>query len=1005
MKKILFLCIFLTGIFFSLKAQNISGKVLEKETMEPLTGVSIIVENSNVGTTTDLNGKYSIFAGEGDVLVFSYLGMETRKITVGQEKTIDVMLLNDNRALDEIVVVGYGVMKRRDLTGAISSVQGESIAKTTSSNALTGLAGKLPGVQVIQNSGTPGGDVTVRVRGIGTINNSDPLFVVDGIPLNSGIWYLNPDNIQSIDVLKDASATAIYGARGANGVIMVTTKNGIKGESKTSIDYSYGLQQISRTYKMLNASQYAALHNDMRSNAGVSLNPNFADPQSLGEGTDWLGALFDVAPAQKITALISGGDKTVYAISLGYYQQDGIIKNTGYNKVNLQSNLKSVFSPKFTVTSNVVLSGEKNKMHDAYTLITNAMRLLPSVPIYDENGNLTGPTGNAELNGNAINPVGIITTQKNTAETFRGLANLTGEYVITNNLQFKTTAGVEAGYNMTNTFYPKFKWGTYQQDKTIQSGSSAYEVLILWDNTLTFNRLFNNHHVTALVGSSFQDHRRHTLSAQGSDRSSDQTTELDNALEAEKVGGNQAEWAIMSYLGRVNYHYTDRYFLTASLRVDGSSRFGPNNRYAWFPSFSGAWVTSSESFMKDVDYISFLKLRAGYGQTGNQNISDYIFADKLEVEGQYNFGSSRGFASIPAGIIYPNKLANTNVKWESVEQYNIGFDISFLKNRISLSADFYLKNTNDMLTKVPVPQTSGYSLSSGDWPAINIGKVENKGMEFMLNTLNFNTKDFKWESGFNISFNRNKVKYLVGQEILSGISLIREGVPINSFYGYVVDHIYQNMNDVFTGPAMENRAPNPESHNSHVNTSPGDIAFKKFTEGDVITDKDRTIIGNPQPDFIAGLNNTFSCQNFELSFFIQAVYGNDVWNAVRINHEGMSSTYNQITSTLERWNGEGSNYTMPRAVYADPNVNNRASTRWVEDGSFIRFKNITLGYHLPSRWIKTIGIKDVKIYSSIDNLLILTNYSGIDPEVGVNGLDNVIYPTSRTVLFGVNVNF
>jgi len=1006
MRKIFIIYIFLLGVFSCLQAQEIKGKVFEKETSDPLIGVTVAIENSTAGTITDMDGAYSIRAKQGDVLIFSYLGMITQKIAVQNERVIDVYLSSDANVLDELVVVGYGKMRRKDLTGAISSIKGEDIQATTSGNVLGGLAGKLPGVQVVQNSGTPGGDVTVRIRGIGTINNADPLYVVDGMPVNSGIWFLNPNDIQSIDVLKDASATAIYGSRGANGVVMVTTKNGTKGKTQVSVDYSLGFQNVAKKYDLMNASQYASLHNDMRKNGGYDLNPDFANPESLGNGTDWLDEIFRTAPIHKLTATISGGNETVHSTSIGYYKQDGILMNTGYERVTLQSNIRSEVSPKFRFTSNIALSGEKRDNHDAYTVIANAMRILPTIPVYNENGDFAGPEGRADLNGNAMNPVGILKKENNTVDAYRGIANVSGEYDITDYLQIKTVLGAEAGYNYNNVFMPKYKWGNVEQTETKQDNSSSYEILTIWDNTLTFNKKFDKHLVTALVGTSFQNYTKKWMGAAGVGRASDHTTELDNALEATGVSGNRLEWSVMSYLGRINYSYDDKYFFTASLRADGSSRFGSQNRYGYFPSFSGAWTISNEDFMKGNGVFDFLKLRAGYGHTGNQLIDNYIYTERLDAKGQYNFGSSATSSSTTVGTIYPYRLSNPKIRWESVEQYNAGVDMSFLNNRISVTADFYLKNTRDMLTRVPVPQTSGYSLITTDNPYINVGKVRNTGMEFSVNTINFDSDNFKWNTGFNIAFNKNKVLKLgEGGDIFEYLHLIRENEAINVFYGYKMDHIYQNLDDVFTGPSMGNRAPNRESHDPTKYTSPGDIAFKKYTDGDVVSEQDRVIIGSPHPKFTAGLSNNISYKNIDFSFFLQGVYGNKIWNEIRREQESMSTTYNQLKSTLNRWNGEGSSYSMPRAIYADPNDNNRRSDRYVEDGSFLKLKNVNLGYRLPSKWIKPLSLQAVKIYANIDNLFTITDYSGLDPEVGVNGYDYVIYPPARTFMFGINVNF
>lgn len=869
------------------------------------------------------------------------------------------------------------------------------------------IAGKMSGVQVVQNSGTPGGDVSILIRGVGTINDASPLYVIDGVPVSGGMWYLNPNDVESIDVLKDASATAIYGSRGANGVVMVTTKQAQEGHTEINFDYSYGIQHSAKTYKMLDASQYAALHNEMRTNAGpeYSLNPAFADPESLGAGTDWMDAIFRTAPMQKVNlSMLGGNQKISHATSLGYYTQDGIMKNSSYNRLSLQSNISSKLASNITVRANVNLSAENRRTQPVSTVIQNAMRILPSIPIYDDNGEYAGPTGNAEWNGNALNPVAIINEQNYRMKGFRMLSNISLEWEIIKGLKFKTTGGAELGYDYNNSYIPKYKWGMNESKNTMQTVTSAYEQLYLWDNTLNYDKAFGKHRINAMIGTSYQEYKKESVSAAGSGRASELTTELDNATKATDVGGNSYRWALMSYMARLHYSYDDRYLLTATFRADGSSKFGKDNRFGYFPSFAAAWNIGNEAFMQSVKPVSLLKLRAGYGQTGNQNIGAYAFADKLSVNGVYNFGSQRGFESNLVNLIYPYLLSNPSVKWESVEQYNVGLDIGFLQNRIVANLDFYVKNTRDMLTKKPVPQTSGTSLEQADWPPVNIGKVLNRGFEFTVNTKNF-VGEFKWETSLNMSFNHNEVVSIGGPEILNGVSLIREGQPINSFYGYELGGIYQTLDEVFTGPVMENRAPDKASHNPYKNTSPGDMWFVDVDGNGEINDLDRTVIGNPSPDCIFGFNNTFSYKNFDLSIFFQGALGNQVWNGVRASHESMNSTYNQLATTLERWTGEGSSYSMPRAIYADPNNNSRASTRWLEDGAYAKLKNLTFGYTLPEKWIRKAKMKALRLYVSLDNLCTITNYSGLDPEAGLSGLDYGVYPSARTYMFGVSVKF
>lgn len=997
-----------TGISNVTQQQQTVKGIIKGPDGLPVIAANISQKGTNNATITDLNGNFTLnVTGRQPVLVISYIGYVTTEVNVSGRAFVEVVLQEDVAALDEVVVVGYGTMRKKDVTGAVSSVRSGEITKNATSNVMQAIAGKMSGVQVVQNSGTPGGDVSILIRGVGTINDASPLYVIDGVPVSGGMWYLNPNDVESIDVLKDASATAIYGSRGANGVVMVTTKQAQEGHTEINFDYSYGIQHSAKTYKMLDASQYAALHNEMRTNAGpeYSLNPAFADPESLGAGTDWMDAIFRTAPMQKVNlSMLGGNQKISHATSLGYYTQDGIMKNSSYNRLSLQSNISSKLASNITVRANVNLSAENRRTQPVSTVIQNAMRILPSIPIYDDNGEYAGPTGNAEWNGNALNPVAIINEQNYRMKGFRMLSNISLEWEIIKGLKFKTTGGAELGYDYNNSYIPKYKWGMNESKNTMQTVTSAYEQLYLWDNTLNYDKAFGKHRINAMIGTSYQEYKKESVSAAGSGRASELTTELDNATKATDVGGNSYRWALMSYMARLHYSYDDRYLLTATFRADGSSKFGKDNRFGYFPSFAAAWNIGNEAFMQSVKPVSLLKLRAGYGQTGNQNIGAYAFADKLSVNGVYNFGSQRGFESNLVNLIYPYLLSNPSVKWESVEQYNVGLDIGFLQNRIVANLDFYVKSTRDMLTKKPVPQTSGTSLEQADWPPVNIGKVLNRGFEFTVNTKNF-VGEFKWETSLNMSFNHNEVVSIGGPEILNGVSLIREGQPINSFYGYELGGIYQTLDEVFTGPVMENRAPDKASHNPYKNTSPGDMWFVDVDGNGEINDLDRTVIGNPSPDCIFGFNNTFSYKNFDLSIFFQGALGNQVWNGVRASHESMNSTYNQLATTLERWTGEGSSYSMPRAIYADPNNNSRASTRWLEDGAYAKLKNLTFGYTLPEKWIRKAKMKALRLYVSLDNLCTITNYSGLDPEAGLSGLDYGVYPSARTYMFGVSVKF
>ena len=1002
------------GISMTNAQQFISGKVID-EAGEPIIGASVHSKDGKYRTVTDPDGNFSIKSDkQNQTLRISYIGYDATEVNAVAGKPVRIVL-TENAQLDEVVVVGYGTMRRSDVTGSISSVKGKELTKNSSANVVQTLAGKVAGVQVVQNSGAPGGDVSILIRGVGTINDASPLYVIDGVPVNGGMWYLNPADIETIDVLKDASATAIYGSRGANGVVIVTTRRAQEGRTEINLDYSFGIQQSAKMFDMMNASQYAALHNEMRSNAGMSLNPLFADPESLGAGTDWLSPMFRTAPMHKVNLSILGGNARInHATSLGYYAQEGIMKNSDFNRLNLKSNISSQILKNVKVSANINLSAENRRNQPVSTVIQNSMRMLPHIPIRDEEGNYTGPTGNAELNGDALNSIAIINEQNYRMKGFRMLSNLSAEWEIIDGLTIKTTGGAELGYEYNNSYLPKYKWGNKEQVNTLQTLSSAYEELYLWDNQLSYDKKFGKHKLNAMIGTSYQQYKKEWMSATGSGRASEMTTELDNATKATDVGGNSYAWALMSYMGRVHYSYDNRYFLTATFRADGSSKFGANNRFGYFPSFSAAWNISNESFMERAPWISMLKLRLGYGLTGNQNIDAYAFADKLEVNGAYSFGSQRGFEATQVSLIYPYKLSNPSIKWESVEQYNVGLDMGFLNDRIVANVDFYLKNTNDMLTKKPVPQTSGTSLVSSDWPPVNIGKVRNTGVEISLNTKNF-VGEFTWETTLNMTFNKNKVLKLGGPEILSGVSLIREGLPINSFYGFIMGGIYQNLDEVFSGVPMENRAQDRESHNSKVNTSPGDIWFVNTDNNDVIDDFDRTVIGNANPNFTFGWNNTVNYKNWDLSMFLTGAFGMDRLNLVRYAMSTSISDASFInTKEAYEYNWDVNPNNAKFASLLNGGTNYANSTQWVENASYVRLANLSIGYTFPKSKTK---FADIRLSVSCQNLFTITKYKGMDPTASAftddssksvdvsSGVDIGGYPTPRTFTFGVKMNF
>ena len=898
------------------------------------------------------------------------------------------------KTIEEVVVIGYGKAKAKDLTGSVSVINLNKTGNQPVADIGQAIQGRASGVTVI-NSGEPGSNVTFRIRGTGTIQNNNPLIVVDGMPLNGGLNQINMSDVESINILKDASSTAIYGSRGANGVVMITTKRGAKG-GILNFDTFTGIQSVSNMIKVLDASQYAQLNNEMLANGGLTPNPEFANPSSLGAGTNWLAALFN--PSILSSYSLSYGDRSEKSnlyVSTSYFNQKGVVLNTNYDRYIVQINGDTKLKSFLKVGNSVKLQHDikKNGSYD----IKGTILSLPTRPIYDTNGNWAGPGSNPLLYGDIDNPIGKATIVENTTKGYNIQGNIYAEAEIIKDLKFKSLGGMEANLWYTRTWSPKYQWGVKSQENSYLSEGSNRSITLLWDNTLTYDKTIGKHHINAVVGSSAQNNKYNYLSASVQKFASDNTQQIDNGILQPVQHGNASEWAIMSYLGRVNYNFANKYYVTATIRRDGSSRFGMDNRWGWFPSAALAWRISNENFLKNSNVINNLKLRLGYGITGNQEIGNYSFSSSYNTY-LYNFNNSY------VSAVLPTVLPNPNVKWEGQEQYNAGFDLDLFNNRISLIVDGYVKNTNDMLVPMSVPVTSGYS--DVYVPSINAGKIQNKGFEVTLSTKNIIKNDFKWSSDAVFSYNKNNVENINSDTPIitasggfnSAIGLIKAGYPVNVFYGYITDGIFQNQAEV------DSHAVQMPGSNSATSTAPGDIRFKDLNNDGVINDKDRTVIGNPNPKFTFSLNNTFSYKNFDLTIFLQGSYGNDIFNANRMYTEAMSIIQNQSTAVLGRWTGEGTSNNIPRAIYGDPNQNSRVSDRYIEDGSYLKIKNINLSYTLPKA-VFGQNFNSVKIFVSAQNLVTWTKYSGFDPEVPVNGIDNGTYPITRTVSLGLNIGF
>lgn len=998
-KFALLLLIFLATPFL-MTAQNgkikLSGKVVD-ETNKPLPGATVLLKNTNVSTITDFDGGFSLsVSDENPVFIVSYMGYKSLEVKAQGTNLSEIKLLPESTTLNNVVVIGYGQLKSKDITGSIATVKVADLMKQPVANIGEAIQGRAAGVQVI-SSGQPGNNPIFRIRGTGTIGNNDPLIVVDGMPLTGGLNQVNMNDVESLQVLKDASSTAIYGARGANGVVIITTKRGTVGKSSLTLDVSTGVSETTEMLQVLNASQFASLHNEILSNAGLTPNPDFQNPASLGEGTDWVDAFFNAGFQNNYTlSYMSGNEQSKVYTSLNVFDQKGVILNTGYKRYILQFNSDTKISDNLKFGNSIKLNHDVKNQGDFN--IQNALLSLPTQPIYREDGDFSGPIGQPIYSGDIENPIGKATIVDNDTKGYNVQGNLFGELTFLKDLKFKTLLGAEANFWKNRTWAPSYQWDSKGSENAYLYESSNQSITLLWDNTLTYHKKFDSGiNVTGVIGTSAQENKFEYINGSIQNFPSENTQTLNNGIDQTTLHGSGSEWAIFSYFARGNFDYKSKYYVTATVRRDGSSRFGEGNKYGTFPSGSLAWRISNEGFFKS-KAVNDLKLRLGYGVTGNQEIGNYSFSSNYNTY-LYNFNGSYVSAAIPT------VLPNSNVKWEAQEQFNLGIDASLFDNRVNLILDAYIKNTNDMLVPQSVPVTSGYS--DIYVPYINAGKIQNKGVEVVINTKNIQKEKFSWTTDFVFSANKNEVIDLNGDvPLITGglglnynVSRIQEGYPVNVFYGFVQDGIFQTQTEI------DNHAVQVQGTSSSNSTSPGDVRFKDLNNDGLITDVDRTFIGDPNPDFSGSLNNTFTYGDLSLGIYLQGVYGNEIFNANRLYTEAMSITTNQSTAVLDRWTAAGTSNSMPRAVYGDPNNNNRASSRYIEDGSYLRIKNVTLSYNIPIDLQGKKVFDYVKVYLSGQNLFTFTDYTGFDPEISTNGIDNNVYPLTRTISLGLNVGF
>ena len=985
---------FLIGMLLPLcvSAQQINVQGTVKDAVGSVPGASVIVKGTTNGTIADIDGKFSMKVPAGAVLEVSCIGYVTVEVPAGNGQTpLTIVLKEDTELLEEVVVVGYGTIKKSDLTGAVAAVNSDKIKDSPAANVGQALQGKVAGVQII-DSGSPGSNVNIKVRGLGSINNCDPLVVIDGVPTDLGLNAINTEDIERIDVLKDASATAIYGSRGANGVVMVTTKRGKSGDGKISVNANFSLQTPTNVPQMLNAAQYAQLSNEMMANSGRNVNPDWADPATLGAGTNWLGELLGTGKLQKYNVSYSGGnDKTNYYVSGGFLDQTGVVRNVGYRRFTFQSNSDTQVRRWLKMSTNVTFSTD-TKSSGSYS-IGDTMNALPVFSVKDDNGEWTGPEGNAEWYGSVRNPIGTTEVNKSETKGYNILANISAEVTFTKWLKFKSTFGYDAKFWYTDSFTPKYAWKPIQVEVSKRYRSNNKSFTNLWDNYFLFDHTFaKKHHLSMMAGTSAQWNSYDYMSGEKSGFLFDSVNQMDNGQEVEYINGSKSEWSLMSLMARVNYSYDDRYLITATIRRDGSSRFGRNNRWGTFPSVSVAWRPSKESWFPQSEIVNDLKVRAGYGVTGSQaSVSNYGYLATYET-GVYSFGT----AGTEQPSLYSASLANPSIHWEEVAQSNIGIDLAMFNSRVQFSIDGYIKNTRDMLVKASIPITSGFEDTTTTYA--NAGKVRNQGIEMQLHTVNI-AGEWNWETDFSATYNTNKiidlnsaVPYYINQVNNSYLTMLQKGYPINVFYGYVTDGLFQNQTEV-------------ENHAFQPGAAPGDIRYRDLNNDGVINESDRTVIGNPNPTWLFSMNNTVEWKGLELSVYLQGVAGNSIYNANNIENTGMAAAMNQTVAVLDRWTGEGTSNFMPRAVYGDPNQNCRVSDRFIENGSYLRVKNIMLAYSFPGKMLQKINVHGLRLALICENVATISKYSGFDPEVSINGIDSSRYPIPRTYSVGLNLNF
>ena len=1054
----------------ALFAQNrVVGTV--RDDIGPVIGASVMEKGTQNGAVTDLDGNYVITVKPGATLVFSSIGYATQEIEVGNQSRINVLLKEDTEFIDEVVVLGYGTMKRSDLSGASVSMKEEDLKGSVITNLDQSLQGRAAGVSAVQTSGAPGSSSSIRVRGQATVNaNAEPLYVIDGVIVQGGgnsggdfglgglgngkvstispLATINPADIVSMEILKDASATAIYGAQGANGVVLITTKHGKAGDAKFSYDGMFAVSRQNSRIDMMDLRQFAEYYNDLAGQGLVDHNGYYADPSILGKGTNWQDEVFRTALQHQHQISAQGGsEKVQYYVSGSYMDQQGTIIGSNFDRLSFRTNLDAQLKDwfKLGVNATYAITNDDIKLADGQEgVIFYSLSTLPDIPVYDLDGNYSTTVREGYT---SANPVALAMLDQNLLKRQKLTGNVYADLTPIKHFTWRSEVGFDVSNSEATTYKPMVNLGGWQRGSNSMSSQRNASTYWSLKNYLTYANTFGKHSLTAMVGQEAWESRWNYLGASNKDLPSDDIHNLRLATGTPTVNSGFGSSAMASFFTRETYNYDDRYMATYTFRRDGSSNFGPDNRWANFHSFAASWRFTNEAFLKDATRAIGLdngKIRVGWGQTGNANIGG----------GAWESGMSK----MPTGLgdsQRPANISNTGIHWEKQVQTNVGFDLNFLKNRINLTVDLYKKVSSDMLMSLTLPSymgTQGNGSSALAAPKGNFGTIENKGLEITLDTHPIDKKNFSWDSNFQISFNRNKLvaldgsanAQLVGYGQWSDIVSVTEiGQSLYNFYGYVVEGVYESLEDIQNSPKAE-KYPADGVFNRATTVWVGDIKFKDINGDNVINEHDQTNIGSPLPKFTFGWTNTFRYKNVDLTVFLNGTYGNKVlnYNMMGQGYNGlvhMNSTWtNQHVSIQDRarlavvdaektyadgsmWYDDITNVKVantgtktPRPSIQDPNDNDRLSTRYIEDGSYLRVKNITLGYTFPKTVLQKVKIDNVRVYMNIQNLYTFTKYTGFDPEVGAStqdssgltfGVDNGRYPSPMTCSFGLNITF